>query len=180
MQGVRRIITGVSGSPGSLRALRYAADLARANGAGLVPVLAWLPPGGEVADRRFPSVSLREAWRTAAARRLDEAIELALGEATPEIALCPAVLRGEAKRVLVKAACEPGDVLVVGTGSPGRGARLMGAGAVSRYCLRHASCPVTTVPPSELAVASSGLRGWALRHRSLTPDDPHLDAAQRR
>ena len=52
MSGARRIIVGASGSPGSLQALRFAADLARDRDAPLIPVLAWLPPGGDLADRR--------------------------------------------------------------------------------------------------------------------------------
>jgi hypothetical protein len=43
--GVRRVIVGASGSPGSLRALRYADERARAHDATLIPVLTWLPPG---------------------------------------------------------------------------------------------------------------------------------------
>jgi nucleotide-binding universal stress UspA family protein len=52
---VLRIIVGASGSPGSLRALRYAQHLARDYDATLVPVLAWLPPCGDLADRRTPN-----------------------------------------------------------------------------------------------------------------------------
>ncbi len=43
MTGIRRVIVGASGSPASLRALRYAEELARANDALLIPVLAWIP-----------------------------------------------------------------------------------------------------------------------------------------
>lgn len=52
MSGIRRVVVGASGSPGSLRALRYAENLARANSATLIPVLAWVPPGGDLTDRR--------------------------------------------------------------------------------------------------------------------------------
>ena len=54
MSGLRRVIVGASGSPGNLCALRYAEHLARATGATLIPVHAWIPPGGDVADRRCP------------------------------------------------------------------------------------------------------------------------------
>ena len=47
-----RVITGVSGSPRNLQALRYAALLARGQDAALVPVLAWVPPGGDVVEVR--------------------------------------------------------------------------------------------------------------------------------
>jgi len=174
--GVGRVVTGVSGSPGSLRALRYAAAQAKAHGALLVPVLAWVPPGGDLADRRFPSAALRQAWHEAATQRLTDAIELAFGCQPDDIVLRPAVLRGEPGRVLVAAASEPGDLLIVGTGRRGLIERMMTSG-VARFCVAHAACPVVAVPPSTLAEASRGIRGWALRHRALTPDDARLHAA---
>ena len=48
MPSMRRVVVGASGSPGSLRALRYA--LARAHDATLIPVLAWVPPSGDLAS----------------------------------------------------------------------------------------------------------------------------------
>ena len=42
--GVGRVVVGTSGSPGSLRALRYAEVVARAHDAVLMPAIAWLPP----------------------------------------------------------------------------------------------------------------------------------------
>jgi hypothetical protein len=54
VSNVRRIIVGASGSPGSLRALRYAQHRARDLDAALVPVRCWLPPDGDLADRRTP------------------------------------------------------------------------------------------------------------------------------
>src|SRR5207245_7123539 len=57
VSGIRRVIVGASGSPGSLRALRRAEDLARHSVATLTPVLAWIPPGGELASTQ-PSPDL--------------------------------------------------------------------------------------------------------------------------
>lgn len=79
MSGPRRIIIGANGSPESIRALRYAEDLARFSGATLVPVIAWTPPGGEMAERRAPSAELRRVWATAAKQRLRDAMEAAWG-----------------------------------------------------------------------------------------------------
>jgi nucleotide-binding universal stress UspA family protein len=59
MSSVRRIIVGASRSPGSLQAMRYARHLARDLDATLVAVLAWLPPCGDLADRRTPNEELR-------------------------------------------------------------------------------------------------------------------------
>jgi hypothetical protein len=80
------------------------------------------------------------------------------------------VQRGEAGYVLVRAACCPGDLLVVGTGRRGVLARVI-SGKVSRYCLAHARCPVLAVPPPALAGGwGHGLLGWVFWHRPLTPD----------
>jgi nucleotide-binding universal stress UspA family protein len=164
-----RVIVGACGSPGSIRALRFAAGVAATRGALLIPVLAWMPPGGDLADRRYPSPYLRGVWREAAQEQLTEAVGLAFGAEVPEVTMAPAVIRGDAGRVLVSAADGPGDLLVIGTGSRGAVRRLLPAG-VARYCVGHAECPVIAVPPSELAEAARGLRGWALRHRALRPE----------
>jgi nucleotide-binding universal stress UspA family protein len=79
VSGSRRIIIGTSGSPGSLPALRYAAELARQHDATLIPVLAWLPPGGDMADRRSPGSHLRQIWTDAAWLRLWAALDSAWG-----------------------------------------------------------------------------------------------------
>ncbi len=170
MPGVRRVIVGTSGSPGSLRALRYAEDLARARNATLIPVLAWVPPGGDFADRRQPCGYLRRIWKEDACRRLRDALIAAWGEVPDDPLVQPFVQRGEAGWVLVSLACCPGDLLVVGAGRRGALARLV-CGKVSRYCLAHAQCPVVAVPPPALAreVGHGPLR-WVLWHRTLTAD----------
>ena len=56
MPAVRMIFVGVSGSPGSVHALRYAADLARHHDAILVPLLSWVPPCGDLDERKHPSL----------------------------------------------------------------------------------------------------------------------------
>ena len=176
MSGVRRVIAGVSGSPGSLQAIRHAAELARAHDATLVPVLAWMPPGGDLADRSHPSPYLRHLWHQAAWRRLWEALELALGGMPQDLSCDPQVVRGEAGAVLVRAASSDDDLLVIGTGR--RGATRLLACRVCRHCLAHARCPVVAVPPSELARLGHGLRGWALRHRGLSREDSTLRASR--
>ena len=171
MYGVRRVIVGVSASPGCLPALRYAETIARQNDALLVAVHAWVPPSGESAERRFPSPpSLRQAWKEAAHRRLREAIGAAWGGAPAGLALKLMIIRGEPGPALMNVASFTGDLLVVGAGGRGRMARIW-HGRVSRYCLAHALCPVVTVPPPALAqTAGRGLRAWSFRHRELTVD----------
>lgn len=169
MPGARRIFAGVSGSPGNLHALRYAADLARAHDATLIPLFTWVPPGGDRGERRYPSLALRQLWNDDAWQRLWAALDTAFGGLSPGLHTRPLVLRGQPGRVLVSVARQAGDLLIVGTGRPGAVRRLCCC-RVSRYCLGNALCPVLAIPPSELARdAGAGLRGWAFRHRGLDP-----------
>ena len=170
MSGLRRVIVGASGSPGSLRALRYAEDLARAHDATLIPVLTWVPPGGDLADRHSPCGYLRRIWREDACRRLRDVLIAAWGEVPADPPVHPLVQRGAAGWILVHLACRPGDLLVVGAGRRGALARTV-SGKVSRYCLARAECPVLAVPPPALArEAGHGPLVWAFWHRTLTPD----------
>lgn len=172
MTAISRVIVGVSGSPGCLPAVRYAAELARAHRAPLIPVLAWQPPGGDLAERSHPSPVLRDLWAEAASRRLHSALLMAYGALPTDVSINPHVVRGEPGRSLVEAACQPGDLLVIGTGRRSMISRALHA-SVSRYCLAHAGGPVLAVPPSPLdrALGRFGLRGWAIRRRPLSPAD---------
>jgi nucleotide-binding universal stress UspA family protein len=163
---VRRVIVGASGSPGSLRALRHAEDLARQSGATLTPVLAWVPPGGDLAARQ-PCPALVRVWHEAAWQQLWDALEAAWGMIPVDLSVRPLVQRGQPGPVLVAIAGRPDDLLIVGAGR--RGLAWLGHGRVGRYCLAHAQCPVLAVPPATLAQAGRGLHGWALR-RGLSMD----------
>jgi nucleotide-binding universal stress UspA family protein len=177
MTAIRRVVVGVTGSPGSLQALRYGTDLARAHRAALVAVLAWLPPGGDYADRRHPSAALREVWRESARQRLRAAIGLALGGNPADLEFEARTLRGEPGAILVGLASQTDDVLVIGAGRRGWPGRALSC-RVSRYCLAHAGCPVLAVPPSPLAKAGRRLLGWASRHRGLNVDALNLPTAR--
>lgn len=161
MSGVRRVIVGASGSPGSLRALRHAEDLARHSDATLIPVLAWVPPGGDLAARQ-PCPAMVRIWHEAAWQRLWNALEAAWGAVPADLSVQPVAQRGQPGPVLVGMAARPDDLLVVGAGRRG-GLAWLGHGRVGRFCLAHAQCPVLAVPPATLAQASRGLHGWALR-----------------
>jgi nucleotide-binding universal stress UspA family protein len=166
--GVRRVIVGASDSPGSIPALRFAETLAHREGALLIAVHAWTPPGGELADRRQPSTYLRQVWAQAAGRRLAEAIDAAWGGLPDGLEFHALVVRGESGPALVSTADSPQDLLVVGAGRRGTFARVR-HGRVSRYCLARAQCPVIAVPPADLARAAGHWpRGW--RHGDLTVD----------
>ena len=173
---VGRVIAGVSGSPGSLQVLRYATDVARSYEAPLIPVLAWLPPGGDLADRRFPCSQLREAWADAAWQRLWAAIDLSLGGPPAELDFQPAIARGELGSCWSTPPTRESDLLVIGTGRRGAVGRLAGC-HVNRYCLAHAHCPVIAVPPPALADVAHGVRGWAWRHRRLDSEAARLHSA---
>jgi len=170
------VVVGVGGSAGSLQALRYAVEVARNDKAALAPVLAWTPPGGDLADRRSPCSPLRQIWKQAAWERLWQAIDLAIGGPPADLDFIPAVVRGEAGLVLTDVANQPDDVLVIGAGRHGAVRRLL-ACKVSRYCLAHASCPTIAVPPTQLADHAHGLHGWVLRHR-MNPEDWHTGVAK--
>jgi nucleotide-binding universal stress UspA family protein len=151
-----------------LPALRYAAALARGHGAALIPLHTWVPPGGLLADRRYPSPDLRQVWEHDAWERLWGAVNTALAGVPCDVPAKPLVVCGEAGWVLVHAASQAGDLLVIGTGRRGTVGCVVG-GKVSRYCLAHACCPVVAVPPSPLELeAGHGWHGWAFRHRGLS------------
>ncbi len=171
VSGVRRVFAGVHGSLGSLQALRYAASEARHRRAPLVPVIAWVPPGGDLAERRQPNMQLRRLWREAARERLFDAFEMGLGGLPEDLDVQPLVVRGPVGPVLVDCADDADDLLVVGTGRRGVG-RLFRRSA-SRYCLAHAHCPVVAVPPSALMEeASHGRHIWPRKPRVTALDHP--------
>jgi nucleotide-binding universal stress UspA family protein len=163
---VRRIFVGVSGSLGSLQALRFATEEARQRDVPLIAVIAWIPPGGELAERRCPSPELRKLWRQAAAERLETAFDEALGGVPDDVRVEQSVVRGATGAVLTDLACGDGDILVIGTGRRGWLHRSAG-----RYCLAHARCPVMVVPPSALVNAfATAHRPWPMR-RHITAAD---------
>jgi nucleotide-binding universal stress UspA family protein len=167
VSAVRRVVVGVNGSLGSLQALRLAADEARDRHAVLVPVIAWVPPGGDFAERSHPSPYLRRLWREAARQRLADAFDAGLGGVPDDIPVQARVERGEAGPVLVDVAEHPGDLLVIGTGRRSPIARALRK-SVGRYCLAHAKCPVLAVPPSSLVTELGDgrmARSWSLRGR---------------
>ena len=170
MSGVDRLIVGTSGSPGSLRALRYGEGLARAHHALLIPVIAWELPGGDRSYRISPSRELGKACQELAGRQLRDALVAVWGEVPHDPLVQPRVERGPTGWVLVKLACQAGDVLVVGAGRRGALGRLV-CSKVSRYCVAHAQCPVLAVPPPDLArELGHGRLARVFWRRSLTPE----------
>ncbi|WP_327371252.1 universal stress protein [Streptomyces sp. NBC_01217] len=145
----RRIVAGVSGSLGSLVALHRAASEARRHGAELLAVLAWEPPGGELAHRSSVFPPQVDAFRREAGERLLTALRTAFGDAGPGVPFQGLVARGTPGYALVEIADRADDLLVVGAGCRGRVHRTLFP-SVARYCVAHAACPVLAVPPSPL------------------------------
>ena len=154
--GGRRVIAGVSGSLRSLGALRAGVAEARSTGAALLAVLAWVPAGGELAYLRAPCPLLLRLWEHAAHERMHGAFDAAFGGMPTGVTVRTMVVRAKPGPLLVELADRPDDLLVVGYG---RRSRLSCTvhGAVTRYCLVHARCPVLAVPPPDLI---SKLRPW--------------------
>ena len=141
MPRVRRIIVGVHGSLGSLQALRYAADEAGQRHVPLLAVTAWVPPGGDLAERRHSSPYLRKIWRDAAWERLWDAFDAGLGGVPADLSVESQVARGETGPVLVDAASHPDDLLIIGTGAgPGSGGCCIVRSAATAWRTRGARC----------------------------------------
>ncbi|HUJ07453.1 MAG TPA: universal stress protein [Streptosporangiaceae bacterium] len=174
----RRIVVGASGTPGSVRAMRYAAELAARSDATLVVVHAWMPPGGDMADRRAPSPILREVWQRAAGQRLRNCVDNAWGGMPGDVQTSLVIARGVAGEVLTDLASGMDDLLIVGAGRRGPLARI-GHGRVTRYCMAHAACPVLAVPPATLASqAKRGLRS-VFRHHGMSAEQVARELDQR-
>lgn len=146
---VRKVVVGVTGSPGSLTALHRAAAEARVRGAELRVVLAWQAPAGELGSHNGLGPCALAECRAAAVERLRDALDTAFGAGVPGVTLAGFTVRGTAGAALVDTARDPEDLLVVGTGSRTALRRLVRP-SVARYCLVHAACPVLVVPPSPL------------------------------
>jgi nucleotide-binding universal stress UspA family protein len=162
-QGTGRIVVGVSGSLGSLAALRHACRLARRDRKPVLAVLAYTPPGGELAYRQAPCPPLSVEWERQAMLRLMDAFDAALGGFPRDVTVKPLVLRAPAARALTSTADRAEDMLVVGAG-PGHLPGRMFHGFVRRRVLAHAACPVLAVPAPALPRRATR----ALRHADPT------------
>ncbi|MCC3770278.1 universal stress protein [Streptomyces sp. UNOC14_S4] len=144
---VERVVVGVNGSEASVEALRQGAREAARHGAVLCPTYAWAPPGGEAADARYPApADVCAYWEREADRVVADTCRKAFGTAPRGVQVRPWVVRASAGRALVAHAHHDTDLLVMGEGGHGALHRFL-HGSVSRYCLRHAHCPVLVVPP---------------------------------
>jgi nucleotide-binding universal stress UspA family protein len=139
---MKRIIVGIDGSPGSLTALRWAVEEARARNAPVHVVSAWSFP--VYAYSGYIAVPPGDAFEEAARIAMDTAI--AEGKAGIEIEgvdVSCALINGGAAAVLIEAS-QDADLLVVGARGRGGFTELL-LGSVSNAVTAHAHCPVVVV-----------------------------------
>jgi nucleotide-binding universal stress UspA family protein len=149
----RRIVVGVDDSSGGLSALRWAVRRARSSRSQLVAVRSWtlsLPRHGGTRHRRkrhspVVLVFAGNEQREESAEIVRQAFRSAIGGVPRDVALVVRTPEGDPGTALADIAIADGDLLVVGT-KPGRSARRLVHGSVSRYCREHAQCPVVVVP----------------------------------
>jgi len=142
MSGWKTIVVGVDGSPGSRKALSWAAAEAAGHGSDLIVVNVWehtlLPPAGSVSvsERYVPDPSQRTA------DDLVQVIKEELGD-EPPVFVQPVVKQGRPAKVLIEESADA-DLLVVGPRGHGGFAGLV-LGSVSQHVAAYAKCPVAVV-----------------------------------
>src|SRR3954464_13752373 len=95
-----RVLVGVDGSEGSRRALRYAADEAKAHGASLTVLLAYTVPAPPVAvGTAQPPVRDVYAWREDAENLLRQTVQATVDEAALDVATT--TVEGPAAQALI-------------------------------------------------------------------------------
>jgi len=145
MDGTGRVsvVVGVSGSPASAAALRWAAAEARRRHARLRVIRSW--------DPEFDAAALPPDVRMASARQqAAAALSLAgtmgdvFGPQAPD-GVTAELAQGMAERVLADRSADA-ELLVLGSAAPPGGAA-RSIGPVVRSCLSRACCPVVVVSP---------------------------------
>jgi nucleotide-binding universal stress UspA family protein len=139
---VSRVVVGLDGSAGSIRALQFAVGEARLRCCAVDAVLAWHMPA-MLDAAGIPDDFDPQGWAQAA-------LDVALAAVpTDGVAVDGHAAQGHPASVLLDAA-KGADLLVVG--SRGHGG-LVGAllGSVSQHCVAHATCPVVVVPVHQAA-----------------------------
>ncbi|MDF2977084.1 MAG: universal stress protein [Actinomycetospora sp.] len=153
--GDRRVVVGLDDSVGARTALRYAMAEARRLGGVLEVVTAFVSPERLAVLLRVPLVAAREEFAAAAEAAARAVVDEVLAAARIEDpgAVEPVVvvraMPGDPGPVLAEASAGAARLVV---GHRGRGRATTAAlGSVGWWCLRHATCPVTVVPPAGTA-----------------------------
>jgi nucleotide-binding universal stress UspA family protein len=134
------IVVGVDGKSTGQAALMFAMREATMRGSALEVVTAWTWDAAYLPTLGVQPAAVRE--------RAEQAQEVAISAALASTIAPPVISRhvvqGEAGPALLEVA-KPADYLVVGTEHRSAVSRAL-LGSVSRYCMRHATCPVVVVP----------------------------------
>lgn len=137
-----RVLVGVDGSDGSVRALRWAAAEAEARGAELCAVATYMePPSSGDLGYKIAWVDQTD-WRGETDAKLQQTLLKALGE-DPDVSVQSRVIDGPAAKTLIDLS-EQADLLVVGTRGHGGFAGML-LGSVSQHLAAHAHCAVVVV-----------------------------------
>lgn len=141
-----KILVGVDASPGSLRALRWAAEEAGARGAVVEALTVRRKVEAGVEVRSGPAVPPPASDGASAAeparQRLEDVVAESLGQSSVDVHSL--VLEGDPAETLWRRAAEA-DMLVVGArGSDRFAERLLGS--VSDKCAQHSPVPIVIVP----------------------------------
>jgi nucleotide-binding universal stress UspA family protein len=138
-----RVVVGIDDSPGSSRALTWAADEASEHGAELYVVMAYAIPAPPVSiGYGQPPWRAEDEWRKDAEGALREALRTTLGD-DPQVHVRSEVVEGSPAKALIDAS-KDADLLVVGTRGHGGFAGML-LGSVSQHVTAHASCTVAVV-----------------------------------
>jgi nucleotide-binding universal stress UspA family protein len=142
------VVVGLDTSPAAAEALRWAARYARAVGADLHAVHAFL-----WSEREAVPLPTDPTMRDISGKPLrpvqpPEDIDQLFASVKPEPGWTLKCFLGDPGPVLRSRAIDA-DLLVVGTGEHVGLGRLL-VGSVSHYCLSHAKCPVVAVPAPQL------------------------------
>jgi nucleotide-binding universal stress UspA family protein len=135
-----RIVVGVDGSEGSIRALRWAVHEAHTRGGTVQAMITYDWVGTEAA--LLAGIG-PEGERTRAGDLLNAAVA-DVTRAYPDVPIAAEVLVGNPARKLAEAALDA-NLLVVGSRGHGRLHHAV-LGSVSEACIHLASCPVVVVP----------------------------------
>jgi nucleotide-binding universal stress UspA family protein len=132
-----RIVVGVDGSDGGIRALDWAVTEAARRGGTVHAVTAWQWTQPDL------GVDIRTEHDRIAKLSLEEAVATARA-LYPKVAVSTETAPGPAAEVLTRAAADA-DLLVLGSHGHGRLFHAV-LGSVAEACVRSAVCPVVVVP----------------------------------
>lgn len=149
-----RILVGVDGSEGSLRALRWAVEEAAVRGAVVVAMAVWQSPYDYmIGDGGIYGPVDEKKLIEAAREALTKAIATVAAE-HPDVRIEPLVVEGDPAEVLCERA-QDADLLVVGSRGHGVFSGLL-LGSVSSKCAHHCRRPVLIVPKDDHEEPRSG------------------------